>query len=198
MFMKTTKWKMLLIALAVIISSTTMAQTYTATVKGRVIEDATNNPVANYDVYIYSDSAVYPYLQYWNHVLTNGLGRYMDSVLIPLGTQAKLYVRIKDCENSSLYGYAIVSNSSPVGIVDFTICYDSSSVDSTGSGGGGSGNDSTALDSSAVEDSCIAYFDAIDSTNHTFFVNQSQTSSNYPYYYWDFGDGNSSSCQFLR
>jgi PKD repeat protein len=147
-------------------------QTVTLQITGTVTDANNGSPVANHPVLIMSDSMSGVFF-YYNQVFTDAQGIYFDTVSIPANTQIVFYISTFDCNGNYMVQTAVPLNQ--VITANFSICT------------GGPSN-------------CLANFMAIpDSSNPIgnltyYFYDLSVGNPNS--WYWDFGDGTSSTLQY--
>jgi len=163
--------RFLLPLLFLIVSFPLMSQTYVV-VTGMVTDEVNGNAIPDHEVYISSDSSG-GFIYYYNTVLTDNAGHYVDSIPINVPADSGiLFVSTYDCNFTwiSYPHYFGPGNYFPE--QDFQIC-----TDSTGG-------------------SCTAYFityqDSLQNNTVTFV---DQSTGNITQWYWEFGDGQSASGQ---
>ena len=161
----------LALAMLFLTAFSVQAQTYTLTISGTVTEQGTGNPVPNHQVYIQLDSSGgFPY---FNTVTTNAAGAYSDVIQVPFfaGTGAGEVYTV-DCQqfiHQVPFQYSPNLNNISA---NFTICTSVSSNCQAGFSW-----NPTPLGAIAFSDQSIAPSDSITT------------------WFWDFGDGSSSTQQ---
>jgi PKD repeat protein len=150
------------------------AQVYNVTLQGTIVETGTGNPIVNQDVYIYFDSS--SAFTYFNIVQTNSSGAWIDVVsgVNVAGGNCQAYTF--DCNGNYMqlgfYAYSAVNNS-------FS---------------------STATMCAPSTSNCAAQFSSnhtAGTTTYTFidFSNSGAPAASVNSWFWDFGDGTTSTLQ---
>lgn len=136
------------------------------------VRDINTQPLANHDVLIHSDSASGTVFFYYNTVQTDADGYYADSIpLTNLSTSGVMNVTVTDCNSQSFTQYLQYGPNAMNLAANFYIC---------------SGNPT----------SCQAAFTYALSPNGTTTYQFTDTSSGNPQnWYWNFGDGYTSTLQ---
>jgi len=158
--------KKLITSISIILCSVFVvnAQDTLINISGNVTSLNGGTPIPNHLVYIQSDSAS-PLFSYFNTVMTDPNGDYNDSLLIPVNSQLIFNVYTFDCINM-MHNTVLVSTTLPL-IADFQIC------------------DSVI--------NCFADFIAHPAPSDPLKIHFNDHSSlNIDYWFWDFGDGFSS------
>ncbi len=144
-------------------------------VNGQVTDIITNDGIPNHEVHIIIDSVFSGGSSYYNTVLTDNNGYYNDN--IPLGgvTQGMVEIGTYDCV---MFYHNYFGNFNPNNMnitADFSICNDS------------------------IPSGCLAYFyyvrDSIDYLTYHFFDQSFNPTGSATSWYWEFGDGVSSTEQ---
>ena len=163
--------KKLFLSLAIAISSIAFVNAQSIIISGHVT-NFSSAPIANHQVTIVGDSS--NGIFYYNNVLTDANGFYIDSASFVGGMLAAYNVYTLDCSGSTV-NYSVTSTSAPI-TVDFQIC-DSIPVGACGAG-------------------FQAYQDTMGTGNFAFYDYSTAGSGNIVSWYWDFGDGSASTVQY--
>lgn len=152
------------------------AQPMTVTVSGTVTDINGGAPIPNYPVDVYFDSTNFLGWGYYGTVMTDANGNYTDAVTLPSGiTQGTGWTGVRDCTPAGYFtnNFSYSPGTTTISNLNFQIC-------TTPSG------------------TCTAQFSptwAQGSTLVSFTDLSSSGSGTISAWYWDFGDGNSSTQQ---
>ncbi len=120
--MKKLFFSLILITSSLIIFS----QTYDVTISGIVTDNITGNPVVNQEININTDTLLPGGggFTYYNTVITDNSGFYIDTLLVPTGAQGIVNVGTTSC-GTYLYQYGTFSPNATQFEFDFQVCGDS-------------------------------------------------------------------------
>ncbi len=163
--------KSVLYSVLMLMSISVMSQNWIY-VNGTVTDSVSGNPVPDHEVTVFSDSLNGVY--YYNVVMTDSAGYYFDDVPVLPNNTGIIYVRTVDCNNNPHYGQIAYNPANDTYTQDFQIC---------------------TVYVLPCEAAFIFYTDSsnIPPFNYHFI---DQSSGNPASWYWDFGDGGSSTEQY--
>lgn len=161
----------LALAMLFLCAFSAQAQTYTVSVSGTVTEQGTGNPIPNHPVHIQFDSTGSGNT-YYNTVMTNASGAYSDAVTVSSFSSGSGEVYTTDCQQ---FIHQVPFQYSPnltTVSANFQIC-------------------------TPAQGSCQASFTSTTTALGPIAFTDNSTSSNGPIttWFWDFGDGTSSTVQ---
>ena len=145
-----------------------ISQTYTVSVSGTVTDQSSGSPVANQEIYIWTDSINSGGTGYYNTVYTDSNGHYSDSFTEPSNTVGNVDISTYSCGSYITFTYAYSQNMTQI-VADIEVCSDST------------GN-------------CQALYSYYIVSGNTVQFNDLSIGDPAAWT-WDFGDGNSSSNQ---
>ena len=152
-----------------LISLIAFSQTYNVFVSGIVTDQSSGLPVANQEIYIWTDSINSGSTGYYNTVYTDANGYYSDSFTEPSNTFGNVDISTYSCGGLITFIYPYSQNMAQV-IADLEVCSDTAS-------------------------NCQAYYTYnIISENTIEFIDLSIGDANF--WHWDFGDGQYSAEQY--
>jgi len=143
---------------------------YTVSLSGSVIDEETGEAVADYPVYVITDSIIGFY--YAETMITNDDGSFEDSFEVPGGIEGNLFVIAMNCENMQVVSEMQFSENNSELFTVLSIC------------------------TTPINDDCEAMFYSYPAGNELLTLQFMDVSLGFPTTWdWDFGDGDTSTEQ---